>query len=247
MKSLADRGSTLTIQASTPTVPLVLAPTLATAEMPQSISRTAGGASTREEWLRNAVDLLRPTFRAQAAPIPEQLHVSVGFPSVGGRRRNPRIGECWSPRVSADGRAHLFISPVLGDPIEVLSTLVHELVHAAVGTEARHGPRFRRAALALGLRGKMTATVAGPELRARLEMLVRELGAFPHASLLATAQHKVQRTRLLKVECPSCGYTARITAKWIAVGLPTCPCDTRMRFNNADDPEEGQTSPWKAA
>lgn len=33
-----------------------------------------------------------------------------------------------------------------------------------------------------------------------------------------------QKNRQLKLECPECGYTARATAKWIAVGMPTCPC-----------------------
>lgn len=33
-----------------------------------------------------------------------------------------------------------------------------------------------------------------------------------------------QPTRLLKVYCPSCGYTCRITHKWIAkTGTPVCP------------------------
>ena len=35
-----------------------------------------------------------------------------------------------------------------------------------------------------------------------------------------------QSTRMLKVLCPSCGYTLRTTARWLAVGFPTCPCGT---------------------
>jgi hypothetical protein len=30
--------------------------------------------------------------------------------------------------------------------------------------------------------------------------------------------------RMLKASCPSCGYLIRLTKKWIAVGLPDCPC-----------------------
>jgi len=33
---------------------------------------------------------------------------------------------------------------------------------------------------------------------------------------------------MLKVSCPADGYTVRTTAKWIAVGFPTCPCGTEM-------------------
>jgi ssDNA-binding Zn-finger/Zn-ribbon topoisomerase 1 len=35
-------------------------------------------------------------------------------------------------------------------------------------------------------------------------------------------------TRLLKAECPECGYTVRVTQKWIDVGMPTCPCGQKM-------------------
>lgn len=36
---------------------------------------------------------------------------------------------------------------------------------------------------------------------------------------------KRQSTRLNKVSCPDCGYTARVTRKWIAAkGAPICPC-----------------------
>jgi hypothetical protein len=193
-------------------------------------------STTREEWLRAAVDHLRPTFAAQGNPLPPALQVSVGFPSVGAlARRTRRVGECWSPQASLDGLHQLFISPLLAEPVLVLAVLAHELVHAAVGTPARHGPRFRRAALALGLRGRMTATVAGPDLQARLEELARLLGEFPHAGLLARdPDRKKQGTRLLKIVCPSCGYTARTTAKWIEIGLPTCPCNTTMRLNGSE-------------
>ena len=36
------------------------------------------------------------------------------------------------------------------------------------------------------------------------------------------------RTRLLKVKCRACGYTARITRKWLAEpGPPLCPCNSQ--------------------
>ena len=36
---------------------------------------------------------------------------------------------------------------------------------------------------------------------------------------------KKQSTRLLKAECPECGYTIRVSKKWADLGLPTCPID----------------------
>lgn len=35
-------------------------------------------------------------------------------------------------------------------------------------------------------------------------------------------------TRLLKLECPSCGWTCRSTQKWIDTGLPTCACGKKL-------------------
>jgi len=34
--------------------------------------------------------------------------------------------------------------------------------------------------------------------------------------------------RLLKCECPGCGYVIRTTQKWIDVGFPTCVCGEEM-------------------
>lgn len=40
---------------------------------------------------------------------------------------------------------------------------------------------------------------------------------------------KKQTTRMLKVQCPACGYLARVTRKWLEeAGTPTCPCGERM-------------------
>lgn len=193
---------------------------------------TSHPLTTREHWLLAAVDELRPFFARHAAPIPAVLQVSIGFPSLGAlRRRSPRIGECWPPEASLDGRHHLFLSPVLTKPLTILATLVHELVHTAVGTRVRHRAPFRRLALALGLRGRMTATMAGPALAAQLGELAARLGSFPHAGIVAGGNRVKQGTRLQKIICPACGYTARTTAKWIATGLPTCPCGASMRLN----------------
>jgi len=50
--------------------------------------------ATREEWLRAAVERLRPDFSALGSPVPPAVQVSVGFPSVGAlARRKRRIGE----------------------------------------------------------------------------------------------------------------------------------------------------------
>jgi peptide subunit release factor 1 (eRF1) len=75
----------------------------------------------------------------------------------------------------------------------------------------------------LGLEGNPRATRAGPKFKRRFATVLRELGNYPHAALLPS---KRQRGRLLKVECPECGYVARVTRKWLEeAGAPICPTD----------------------
>ena len=170
-----------------------------------------------------AVDLA-PLFAAIGAPIPAAVRISCGWP--GGGSRNSRIGECWSTQSSADGHFELFISPMISESVRVLDVLTHELVHAAVGLECGHKGRFGKVARALGLEGKLTATVAGAALRAKLEAVVAKLGGYPGAALNLGSRKK-QSTRLVKCECDDCGYTVRTTSKWLDLyGAPLCPCNS---------------------
>lgn len=181
---------------------------------------------TREEWLNAMTTSLRPLFAAAGYPLPAGVRVSCGWPSSRGlatpTSKSRTIGQCWPAECSADGTREIFVSPVVADPGDVAAVLVHELVHAALQESGHKGP-FRRAALAVGLTGKMTETVAGPELAERLNALAKKIGPYPHATLDRSGQPK-QGTRMIKLLCPECGYNVRTTRQWIDQGLPTCPC-----------------------
>lgn len=207
------------------------------------------GRLNREAWLQNAAGIFeRRLFKGVEGVSFQGLkyRVSVGFP-FGGRGgkggKTHTIGQCWFPESSKDGTHEMFISPEVADPIAAAATLVHEMLHVAKGLKEGHGAGFRRAALAVGLSGKMTATIAGPELAAKLADLTRELGKFPHAELMPWTLKdgkKKQGTRMRKVFCPACGWTCRATAKWIEAGLPTCQCGEAMEAEPApDDDGEG--------
>lgn len=186
---------------------------------------------TREEWLNKLAGLMAPWFVDVGHPLPAKYRISCGWPS---RRalassKGRSIGQCWSPEASKDATTEMFVSPCLDDAVEVGAVLVHELVHAAVGTQAGHKGAFRAVALQIGLEGKMTATHAGKELTERLNALVTKVGAYPHAELdQSKSPIKKQGTRLVKIVCPACGYTCRTTHKWIDLGLPTCCCGEQM-------------------
>lgn len=207
---------------------------------------------TRESWLLEAIELLRPRFEAAGLPIPEKIRVSVGF-GFGARRESARvIGQCWARSQSDDGVNAVFISPELENTARVLDVLIHELIHAGDDCQNGHKAAFKKVAVAVGLTGQMTATVATPELAADMKELAAKIGEYPHAKLYTEPRIRIQPkegpgedgpeeepgpvssgpkkqgTRMHKVICLDCGYTVRTTAKWIAVGLPVCPCGIEM-------------------
>jgi hypothetical protein len=186
---------------------------------------------TREQWLLQMVERLRPVFEEAGHAMPLHIRVSCGWPTqraLAPSGKNRTIGQCFSTACSADAAHEVFISPALDDKHRVADVLVHELCHAVDNCQHGHGPVFRGIATAVGLEGPMTATIAGPQLRARLNALMSELPDYPHRTLDVRVNAKKQGTRLLKIACPGCGYTARTTRQWIDRGLPTCPCGTLM-------------------
>jgi len=181
---------------------------------------------TREQWLLLCVEKLRPLFAAQGATIPDTVRVTCGFPSKGALSAKKRtIGQCWSPTASQAGNTEILISPTIADTLEVAGVLAHELVHAIVGIPAGHKAPFRKLALAIGLAGKMTATVPGDGFKAWFAQA--KLPQYPHA-ILDMTQIKKQSTRMLKAFCPHCAaedqkYIVRLSASTAEIGLPICP------------------------
>jgi hypothetical protein len=180
--------------------------------------------TSREEWLTQATDELRPVFDALGYPLPAKIRVTCGFPSRHARSLNRAIGEHHSARASSDGTDEILISPVEADPFEVFGILIHELAHSATDGDGHRG-RFPHCVKALWLEGRPSSTSVGKVFRDNLTDLIDSLGAYPHARLNVGLNRKTQSTRMLKACCPQCGYTIRLSSKWADVGLPDCPVD----------------------
>jgi len=202
--------------------------------------RTANDHSSREAWLRAAINELRPYFAKLGLLLPETIRCAVAFTSQG--KKGKVAGECWHACASDDGHHEIIIRADFADPAEVLGILAHELVHAALPPEAKHGKVFREAALKIGLEGPMRNAMPGPVLKERLNELAAALGPFPHARLnfdrvtlsggAVADRPKKQGTRMLKAACAdhSCGYTVRVAARWITeCGPPHCPLHGPMK------------------
>lgn len=191
----------------------------------------------REQWLDAGIVLLRnEVFLPVEQQLPKNLLVSCSFPDRGAFAKKTVLGQCWYPKKKGDAH-QLLVSPTRNDPVNVLGTLAHECVHTIVGEKAGHKTPFKRTAVVIGLTGKMTSTIPGPDLKKKLEQFARALGPYPHISLLNYRQSKPkQGTRLIKASCP-CGYVIRITQKWIdEVGLPDCPaCETPLETEETEE------------
>lgn len=189
--------------------------------------------STREAWLIAAAEALSEPLAAVGEEVPP-IRVSVGWP--GGRsNRNTTVGQCWSTESCSDGVSQIFMSPLRGEErtVDVLGTLLHEMIHAIDDCKSGHRGDFARIAKAVGFIPKLTSSDnRSEELNGTLKDTAERLGPFPSAAIMpgisAILGEKKQTTRMLKLQCPSCEYTARTTQKWIDVGLPTCPCGDEM-------------------
>jgi hypothetical protein len=206
---------------------------------------SANEIQTRDLWLHEATNALRPLFESHDLPLPPDIRFAVAFTSTG--RKGKRMGETWHAGASADGAFEIFLRADLADPMAVLAVLVRQLVHAALPAEDNHGKRYRAAATKIGLTGKMRQATPGPYLRERLERLAGELPPLAHAALnvdwKAIDKPRKQTTRMLKAECSkaegmqSCGYTIRLSAKWAALGA-VCPRHGAMALELPDDTED---------
>lgn len=176
---------------------------------------------TREAWLELAIGKLRSHFAQHGAIIPQNVRVTVGFTSRGGKKA---IGQVWSDTASEGGVYEIFIHPSL-EEMRALDVLVHELVHVCVGLEHGHKKPFKDLATKVGLEGKMTATTATPELITALKNLF--MPTYPHYVLNTDTLNsgpKKQKARLMKCTCPECGSIIRLSATVAETCMPYCGC-----------------------
>lgn len=179
---------------------------------------------TREEWLKRAVRTLRPVVERKAGiKMRARWQVSMSLTA-----RKNAIGLCCYEEGSASGKTvNILICPTLGDPVEVLSTLVHEMIHASLPYGVHHGAKFKRACDCIGLVGKPTEANAGPVLRSELARVAAFLGPFPHDAMkLFSNRGGGTKGGYWPVYCSPVDARYRVQVSQRALdefGPPTCP------------------------
>ena len=181
--------------------------------------------STREQWLVDAVEELRPMFADAGHPICAKIRVSCAFPTT--YTRSGALGQAFPDGASADRALEVMVAPSLDQPRDVFAVLVSQLCHATNGALSHATVAYQRAAEAMCLEAvgvNWRVTRPSSLFDEAFGQIIAGLGDYPHAALSAE-RPKTQSTRMLKAVCPSCGYIVRVSNKWAAKGLPVCGLD----------------------
>ncbi len=181
--------------------------------------------TTRESWLQDAASRLNTLIDAAGTTPAVNVRVSCGWPARGALAKvKRRVGECWPGEHNTDHRGHVFVSPCVDKPLEVLAILLHELIHAALPAKAKHGKGFAKVCAKVGLEGKPTSTVAGAALATRLHAdIIPSLGDYPHVAIDATVLKKQStRMRLYECQCVPTPVTVRTASDSLDATCNTC-------------------------
>lgn len=177
---------------------------------------------TREQYLVAAARAMNAELLAKKCEhqMPEVWFVSVMEPA------GKVIGRAWPASHDAH---HMFVSAALSDPVQLLATLLHEMLHLAVGVKEKHNKVFGKAARAVGLKGKLTATTASDELVPYLKALDEQLGGYPHRPLMRLSNRGGHDNRIACRSINETGYKLLIARKWVDThGYPKDPWGDEM-------------------
>jgi hypothetical protein len=205
---------------------------------------------TREEYLTAAVEKFRPLYERNKLFFPI-VRVSCGFPNKSPKKT---LGQCFSSVCCADGSRQIFASPIIKSTVETLGVLAHELLHACLPDDAKHGPKFKDGMKLIGLEGKAIHAMPGDDLLAFCEKMAIELGEYPHSPLKIpelTKKDKAAAKKSFKLHCSNfrdgnkkCRlievakageYTVTASRKSLKLGFPLCPgCSEEMEMETED-------------
>lgn len=145
--------------------------------------------NTREEWLVAAIRELEKCVFAnpelvgrEPVKMPEKWKVTCGWCKG---MSSKGVACCVPKGQSKDGTTHLFVVPTEDNPWEVLSHLVHEMIHASDDCASGHAGHFKEVMKRLGLDGKPTkcGVAKGSIADRECQGILQRLGPYPHQAM----------------------------------------------------------------
>lgn len=197
--------------------------------------------STREEWLRSAVDLINEKIFNNEFEI-EQYQVSMAL--LGGKK----LGDTIMPYQGEDVGLDDFFPPTIhiDEKIKesnmIVAVLAHEMIHA-FGDVHGHGKAFAKYAAPVGFEKPFSQININETLGSLCREISKELGTWPGKPLAVHPKEKKPKNFSGVLFCPECGYELRVSETMFNKhnqGLPTCPCGCHMALDceNEDGAEE---------
>jgi hypothetical protein len=175
---------------------------------------------SRENYLIQATDILRKSlFKPKGYKVPK-VELSISWATRGNKTAKggvKTLGQCFNKVSHAGGINQIIITPhydgsTIEGSLDILGTLVHELVHAVDDCVSGHGKAFKDCALAVGLTMPMRSTGESEELKEYLRKnILDKLGLFPHQKV--TLGGKKQSVRNIKISCDCCDFSFRTSKK----------------------------------
>lgn len=166
--------------------------------------------ATREDWLKSCLTRVTAGWPV-GSDLPENTRISLGFPQKAHGRGAGRLTEHYRPEESEGDMFEIFVSPTIGEALEVAHAVALEAARIATGR-----PPTEREIVTL---------------KDRARAVVENMPPYPHSAIKGgpkgatpgDAPGPRKGSRLLKVSCNGCGYTARITRRWLRMAVPQCP------------------------
>jgi hypothetical protein len=162
-------------------------------------------AVDRDDWLAAAVQHLRPYVGRRGVPLPATVIIRTSLPED---QMPPDVaGWCRASRNQPENAPRIIISSRREHPLDALTTILHELVHASDDCRSGHGPYFTATTRELGLivrpethdhpGAAIRRTLA---LNLQLILICRRLGALPAPATRANdhglPMHNAPRSRM---------------------------------------------------
>ena len=172
----------------------------------------------REAWLHAAMDAaLRPYLQSVGIDVPP-VRIGVGYGRGG--ERGSALSETKPRSHSHDNVNEITIRIAVTNPIQVLTVLLREAIHASQdtglpGMKSRvhlEDKAFHDKCKAVGILLDSSRAITH-DLEVNLTTLAVSLGDYPAAAVAEDLGYSKQTTRMLAYVCPVCGMAFRTSKK----------------------------------